>query len=59
MIYHLSNKVINMRQKVSCHHGKCFEEHESVETHFDELFNQQNIVKKIEKELWDHTLYGE
>ena len=49
-----------MRQKIMCHQGRCFEEEEEdSSTVFESVFGEENVVKKIEKDLWKDMLYGE
>ena len=42
-----------MLKEVSCHNGKCWEVNENKEKRiFNELFEENNIVESIEKDLW-------
>lgn len=47
-----------MRQNITCNKGRCWEEADGNEPDFDELFNEDNIVKKIEKDLWSKNIFG-
>ena len=44
-----------MNQKIFCQKDKCFEV-ETVQTEFDSMFNDNNIVQKIEHDLWNRML---
>ena len=46
------------KQKVSCHNGQCFREKEGMSVYFDELFDDSNIVDRIEEDLLVNSLYG-
>jgi len=47
-----------MEQKIMCQKGKCWEEDDNNSSHFEELFSDGNIVKKIEKDLFMESMYG-
>jgi hypothetical protein len=44
-----------MKQKISCHKGKCFEEKEGKTVFFDEMFENGNIVDDIKKEMYNNS----
>jgi hypothetical protein len=48
-----------MRQNIMCQKGKCWESEEEKDVHFQEMFGEGNMVKKIEKDLWMKNYYGE
>jgi hypothetical protein len=53
-------EVVEMKQKIMCQKGKCWEETSNDDSsHFEEMFNESNIVKKIEKDLFMEFMYGE
>lgn len=39
-----------MPQKIICQKGRCYEE-DSIETEFDNMFDSENIVHQIQKDL--------
>ena len=48
-----------MQQKIMCQKGKCWEDdNNEYESHFDQMFNEDNFVKKIEKDLFMQSIYG-
>jgi hypothetical protein len=47
-----------MKQKVACHAGKCWEVKEAKTNYFEDVFEDNNIVDNIEKDLWKKTAYG-
>jgi len=44
-----------MNQKIICKKGRCYED-ESIETEFDSLFEETNIVNQIQKDLWNNMM---
>ncbi|MBD3248578.1 hypothetical protein GF336_00855 [Candidatus Woesearchaeota archaeon] len=47
-----------MINKVACHAGKCWEEGKTNTGKVEEMFEDENIVEQIEKDLWKVNLYG-
>lgn len=45
-----------MKQNIICQSGKCFEESDGQEIHFEGIFRENNIVDDIEKDLWKKNL---
>lgn len=48
-----------MTKEVLCNQGKCFEVSNKMIESFDKLFEEKNIVEKIEKDLWKKNFYGD
>ncbi len=46
-----------MKQTISCHKGKCVEEKDEKTDFFNKLYKEENILNKIEKDLWDKEIY--
>ncbi len=47
-----------MINKIACHEGKCREEEKTNAGKIEEMFESENIVDQIEKELWKQNFYG-
>ncbi len=45
-----------MNQKIKCHAGQCYED-ESLNTAFEELFDDSNVVDQIQKDLWRSLIW--
>ena len=46
-----------MQIKVACNNGKCWEVKKAKQD-FEDLFESNNIVDEIEKDLWKNNFYG-
>jgi len=44
-----------MEQKIICSHGKCLEE-DNIKTEFDDLFDDTDIVQRIEHDLINYMI---
>jgi len=43
-----------MDQKIVCHKGRCFET-DMLKSEFDSLFDDSNLVERIQRDLWKNA----
>lgn len=48
-----------MKESISCHEGKCFRVKTGAPRSFEELFENETFVDKIEKDIWKNNFYGQ
>jgi hypothetical protein len=44
-----------MKQKIMCQKGRCYEE-DTLETQFDSLFDDSNIVEQIQHDIMNYMM---
>ena len=47
-----------LKQEVACHNGKCVEVKKNKTNQFNVLFEEDNIVNNIERDLMSDSMYG-